>query len=65
MMSFTWVLKEVDPVEPTQAVRHTCSGNLGIVKILRYFRSDIVKKKFWQEDGPTGQRGPVHTEAQW
>ena len=26
---------------PTQAVRHTCSGNLGIVKILRYIRSDI------------------------
>jgi len=29
---------------PTQPVRHTCSGNLGIVKILRYIRSDIVKK---------------------
>jgi len=29
---------------PTQAVRHTCSGNLGIqnvVKILRYIRSDM------------------------
>jgi hypothetical protein len=26
---------------PTQAVRHTCSGNLGIVKILGYIRSDI------------------------
>jgi hypothetical protein len=26
---------------PTQAVRHTCSGNLVIVKILRYVRSDM------------------------
>jgi len=33
------------PGRPTQAVRHTCSGNLGIVKILRYIRSDIAKKK--------------------
>jgi hypothetical protein len=30
----------------TQAVRHTCSGKLGIVKILRFIRSDIVKKIF-------------------
>jgi hypothetical protein len=29
----------------TQAVRHTCSGKLGIVKILRFIRSDIAKKK--------------------
>ena len=27
------------PGKPTQAVRHTCSGQLGIVKILRYIRS--------------------------
>jgi len=53
------------PGRPTQAVRHTCSGNLGIVKILRYFRSDMYTAKihrkifFWQEDGPPGQRGPV------
>jgi len=26
------------PSRPTQAVRHACSGNLGIVKILRYIR---------------------------
>ena len=26
---------------PTQAVRQTCSGNLGIVKILCYIRSDM------------------------
>ena len=26
---------------PTQAVRHTCSGKLGIVKILRFIRSDM------------------------
>jgi len=31
------------PGRPTQAVRHTCSGNLGIVKILRYIRSDKCK----------------------
>jgi len=29
------------PGRPTQAVGHTCSGNLGIVKILRYIRSDM------------------------
>jgi len=29
------------PGRPTQAVRHTCSGNLGIVKILRYIMSDM------------------------
>jgi hypothetical protein len=29
------------PGRPTQAVRHTCAGNLGIVKILRYLRSDM------------------------
>ena len=32
------------PGRPTLAVRHTCSGNLGIAKILRYIRSDIVKE---------------------
>jgi len=26
---------------PTQAVRYTCSGNLGIVKMLRYIWSDM------------------------
>jgi len=29
------------PGRPTQAIRHTCSGNLGIVKILRYLMSDV------------------------
>ena len=29
------------PGRPTLAVRHTCSGNLGIVKILRYISSDM------------------------
>ena len=29
------------PGRPTQVVGHTCSGNLGIVKILRYIRSDM------------------------
>jgi len=29
------------PGRPTQAVRYTCSGNLGIVEILRYIRSDM------------------------
>jgi hypothetical protein len=38
MKPLTWALKEVDPVG-TQAVMHTCSGNFGIVKILRYIRS--------------------------
>ena len=39
MMPLTWTLKEIDPVQPTQAV----SGNLGIVKILGYVRSDKFK----------------------
>jgi len=26
---------------PAHAVRHTCFGKLGIVKILRYIRSDM------------------------
>jgi hypothetical protein len=28
-------------VRPKQAVRHTCAGNLGIAKILRYLRTDM------------------------
>jgi len=52
------------PRRPTQAVGHICSGNLGIVKILRYIRSDMytvsAKKNFWQEDAPPpGQRDSV------
>jgi len=38
------------PGMPTQALRHTCSGNLGIIKILCY----IVKKMFL-----AGRWGPV------
>jgi hypothetical protein len=40
------------PGRPTQAVGHTCSGNLGIVQILRYIRSDMYTAFFWQEDAP-------------
>ena len=29
------------PDRPTQAVRHACSGSLGIVNILRYIKSDM------------------------
>ena len=53
------------PGSPTYAISHKCSGNLGIVKILRYIRSDMYtakihrRKKNWQEDGIPGQRGPV------
>ena len=54
------------PDRSTQAVGHTGSGNIGIIKILRYIRSDmytakIHHKKNWQEDPPTfpGQQGPV------
>jgi len=58
------------PGRPTQAVRHTCSGNLGVVKILRYIRSDkfkiaphkqksIVKNFFGRKMGSSDQRGPV------
>ena len=31
----TWALKEVDPVGLHRQVRHTCSGNLGIVEIFK------------------------------
>ena len=39
------------PGMPTQTVRHTCSGNLEIVEILR--------KKQLAGRSPPGQRGPV------
>ena len=29
------------PGRPTQVVGHTCSGKLGIVKTVRYIRSDM------------------------
>ena len=52
------------PGMPAHTVRHTCSGNLGIVNILRYIRSDkfkiapykqnsIVKKFFGRMIVPT------------
>jgi len=47
------------PGRPTQTVRHTCSGNLGIVKILRYIRSDMYDVHFWQEDGPPLANGAL------
>jgi len=34
------------PDIPTQAVRHTCSGNLGIVKIASYKQKSIAKTIF-------------------
>ena len=43
MRHLTLALKEVAPVvlhRPSQAIRHTCSENLGIVKISRYIRSE-------------------------
>jgi hypothetical protein len=44
MRPLTWVLKAVDPVGlHRQSGIPVCSGNLGIVKILRYFRSDKFK----------------------
>ena len=46
------------PGRPTQAVRHTCSRNLGIVKIAPH-KQKSIKKYFWQEDGSPGQQGPV------
>ena len=36
----TWALNEVDPVGLHRQLGYTCAGNLGIVKILRYLRSD-------------------------
>jgi hypothetical protein len=53
------------PGRPTLAVRHTCSGNLGIAKILRYIRSDMyiakIRRKmfFFVKKMPPGQRCPV------
>ena len=49
---------------PTQAVRHTCSGNLEIVKIFKIAqhkqKSIVKKKKIGRKMGPPEQRGPVH-----
>ena len=61
------------PGRPTLAVRHTCSGNLGIAKILHYIRSDMyiakIRRKmfFFVRKMLPGQRCPVlkNTEAQW
>ena len=50
---------------PTLTVTHTCSGNLGIAKILRYIRSDMyiakIRRKmfFCVKKMPPGQRCPV------
>ena len=52
---------------PTQAVRQTCSGNLGIVKILCYIRSDMCTASatnskllyIARKIGPPGHQGPV------
>ena len=51
------------PGMPTQAVRHACSGNLGIhvvniFKIAPHKQKSIVKIIFWQEDGPPWTTGP-------
>ena len=46
------------PGRCTQAVRHTCSGNLGIVKILRYIRSDMYTASFGRKMPPPLDRGP-------
>jgi hypothetical protein len=36
----------------TWTVRHTCSGKLGIVKLIRYIRSDMYTASAMQEDVP-------------
>jgi len=55
------------PDIPTQAVRHTCSGNLGIVKIASYKQKSIAKTIFLAGRWAPGLRDPVlkHTLAQW
>jgi hypothetical protein len=47
------------PGSPTQAVKHTCSGNLGIVKILRYIRSYMYTTFYGRKIPLPGQRGSV------
>jgi hypothetical protein len=64
MRPLTWALKEGGrPGRPTQAVGHTCSGNLGIVKILRNIRSDMYTASATNSKlgrwATRGQRGPV------
>jgi hypothetical protein len=46
------------PGRPAQIVMHTCIGNLGIVKILRYIRSDMYTEKI-NRNIFFGRRGPV------
>jgi hypothetical protein len=53
MRPLTWALEG----RPTQAVKHTCSGNLGKVKILRYIRSDMYTALFSGKMAPW-QTGP-------
>ena len=68
MLVKLWALKEVDAVglhrqSGSQAVRHTCSGNTGIVKILRYIRPDMytasAKHFFGRKKSPPVKGGPV------
>jgi hypothetical protein len=40
------------PGRPTQVVRHTCSGNLGIVKVFRFIRSDMYTAFFGRKMPP-------------
>ena len=47
------------PGRPTQVVRHACSGNLGIVQLLRYIRSAMYTAFFGRKMAPPGQRGLV------
>jgi hypothetical protein len=40
------------PGRPTQVVRHACSGNLGIVQLLRYIRSAMYTAFFGRKMAP-------------
>ena len=49
------------PARPTQAVRHTCSGNLGVVKILRYIRLNMYTVS--ATNSKLGRWGPLANGA--
>jgi hypothetical protein len=51
MRSLTWT-EGGRPGNSTQAVRHTCSGN---VKTAPHKQKSTVKNMFWQEDAPPPQ----------
>ena len=55
MRPLTWALKEVDRDVLNRQSRHTCTGNLGIIKIFKiapHKQKSVVKNIFGRKMGP-------------